>query len=273
VKYFLKYNSFQTKTEGKKMNVKKLAKGITVIALIAIIAVGATFAYLTNVTETKTNTFSSSKNITTTLTEDFKPEDGQNYIPGKEIHKAPVMTNTSTDEDVWIAVSVDYQNGAGTSMSQADFEKYCTINGWDTTDWTQIASGPNGQELYIYNSKVTPGAATNAIFTSVTVNTGISQVWKNGKTGSIVYTKDANGNLIDVQDNTSVVNTNTYYDATGKDITAEVIAAGGVESTLPTFNIVVKGYAVQGSGVEMTTAKTQLINLATTNYGITFTAK
>lgn len=39
------------------MNVKKLAKGITVIALIAIIAVGATFAYLSAVTDTKQISF------------------------------------------------------------------------------------------------------------------------------------------------------------------------------------------------------------------------
>ena len=65
----------------------KKSKRITLTAaamvLSAGLATGGTLAYLNSVTETKTNTFTSSKNISTTLTETEWTEDsGKNYIPG-----------------------------------------------------------------------------------------------------------------------------------------------------------------------------------------------
>ena len=48
---------------------KKITATAAAMVLSAGIAVGGTLAYLNSVTETKTNTFTSSKNITTTLTE------------------------------------------------------------------------------------------------------------------------------------------------------------------------------------------------------------
>lgn len=54
------------------------------MVLSAGLAAGGTLAYLNSVTETKTNTFTSGKNITTTLTEtDWTEDSGKNYIPGE----------------------------------------------------------------------------------------------------------------------------------------------------------------------------------------------
>ena len=47
---------------------KKITATAAAMVLSAGIAVGGTRAYLNSVSETKTNTFTSSKNITTTLT-------------------------------------------------------------------------------------------------------------------------------------------------------------------------------------------------------------
>ena len=48
---------------------KKITATAAAMAISAGLAVGGTLAYLNSVTETKTNTFTSGKNITTTLTE------------------------------------------------------------------------------------------------------------------------------------------------------------------------------------------------------------
>lgn len=75
---------------------KKITLTAAAMVLSAGLAAGGTLAYLNSVTETKTNTFTSGKNITTTLIEtDWTEDSGKNYIPGDVIRKNPVMTNES----------------------------------------------------------------------------------------------------------------------------------------------------------------------------------
>lgn len=243
------------------MKKKSIIAIIAAVALTAALSIGGTLAYLSAVTETKTNTFSSSKDVKTVLDEkDFDPEEASNYYPGKVIAKNPTMTNSSDSETpIWVAVSLNFTNGAS-SMTRAAFEQYATINGFDTTDWQQIGTAPDGTELWMYKTALAKGATTNAIFTGVTVNAGITEVKKFGTEGKIIYTKDEAGNLIDVKDNTTVVNTTKYYDSQGNELTG--VIASKVSSTLPTFEINVKGYAVQVDGVDSTAAATQLKGLA-----------
>lgn len=248
-------------------NKKRIVTTIGAMALTAVLAVGGTLAYLSAVTETATNTFSSSKNITTKLEEEFKPEEAENYTPGKVIAKVPTMTNTSAEESVWMAVSLDYTNGAS-SITYNEFKEYAEIQGLNTTDWTLIADAATGQQLFMYNTTLAPNAETNAIFTGVKVNAGIKEVKKFGTEGKIIYTKDASGKLIDVKDETTIVDEVTYYDAAGN-----VISATDVKNGLPTFEIVVKGFAVQESGVDKDTAASELITLAEKNLNVDFTAK
>jgi predicted ribosomally synthesized peptide with SipW-like signal peptide len=246
---------------------KKIGAIIAAMAMSAALAAGGTLAYLNAVTETKTNTFSSSKTITTKLEETFKPEDAINYYPGKVITKAPTMTNTSTNEDIWVAVSLNYTNGAG-NLTADQFAKEATINGFDTTNWEKIGTASNGTELYMYKLTLGSNQATSAIFSGVTVNTAIKEVKKYGKEGKIIYTKDANDNLIDVEDNTAIVDTTTYYDKDGNEI--KDLKPGDVTNSLPTFEIKVTGFAIQADGVNDTTAQTELTNLANSKLNVTF---
>ena len=65
---------------------KKITATAAAMAISAGLAVGGTLAYLNSVTETKTNTFTSGKNITTTLTEtEWTTDSGKNYTPGDDI--------------------------------------------------------------------------------------------------------------------------------------------------------------------------------------------
>lgn len=101
---------------------KKITLTAAAMVLSAGLAVGGTLAYLNAVTETKTNTFTSSRNITTTLTEtEWTSDSGKNYLPGDVIKKNPVMNNES-DQPVYMAVKVDYLDDKGNLMSAEEFK-------------------------------------------------------------------------------------------------------------------------------------------------------
>ena len=105
---------------------KKITATAAAMAISAGLAVGGTLAYLNSVTETKTNTFTSGKNITTTLTEtEWTTDSGKNYTPGDVIRKNPVMKNES-DQAVYMAIKVDYTDAQGSLMSAEAFEKYAS---------------------------------------------------------------------------------------------------------------------------------------------------
>lgn len=104
---------------------KKITLTAAAMVLSAGLAVGGTLAYFNAVTETKTNTFTSSRNITTTLTEtEWTSDSGKNYLPGDVIKKNPVMNNES-DQPVYMAVKVDYLDDKGNLMSAEELKKIC----------------------------------------------------------------------------------------------------------------------------------------------------
>lgn len=222
----------------------KKSKRITLTAaamvLSAGLATGGTLAYLNSVTETKTNTFTSSKNISTTLTETEWIEDsGKNYIPGDVIRKNPVMTNDS-DEAIYMAIKVDYTDNLGDPMSATDFKKYAEITDYNEDDWEKVAQNSDGSEIWIYKTAVKAGESTDALFNNVKVNAQITEEWSTLAKTTTIYKCDADGNKIEVID----VKTDEY-DPTiiYKDQDGNIVDAG----TLPTFNIKVTGFAVQAS--------------------------
>ena len=222
----------------------KKSKRITLTAaamvLSAGLATGGTLAYLNSVTETKTNTFTSSKNISTTLTETEWTEDsGKNYIPGAVIRKNPVMTNDS-DEAIYMAIKVDYTDNLGDPMSATDFKKYAEITDYNTDDWEKVSINSDGSEIWIYKTAVKAGESTDALFNNVKVNAQITEEWSTLAKTTTIYKCDADGNKLDA------INVETEkYDPTViyKDQDGNIVDAG----TLPTFNIKVTGFAVQAS--------------------------
>lgn len=220
--------------------VKRITATAAAMVLSAGLAVGGTLAYLNSVTETKTNTFTSSKNITTTLTEtEWLTDSGKNYTPGDVIKKNPVMINES-DQAVYMAIKVDYADSEGNLMGADDFAKYASVTDYNSDKWEKIAVNSDGSEVWIYKSAVEGGTSTEALFNNVKVNTGITEEWSELSKKTTVYKCDADGNKLDVIDVTT-----EQYDPTViyKDADGNVVDAG----TLPTFNIKVTGFAIQAS--------------------------
>lgn len=219
---------------------KRITLTAAAMVLSAGLATGGTLAYLNSVTETKTNTFTSSKNITTTLTETEWTEDsGKNYIPGDVIKKNPVMTNDS-DEAIYMAIKVDYTDESGNFMSASDFAKYASITDYNEDDWEKVAVNSDGSEIWIHKTAVEAEQSTDALFNNVKVNAQITEEWSTLAKTTTVYKCDADGNKIGIID----VSTE-QYDPTViyKDQDGNIVNAG----TLPTFNIKVTGFAVQAS--------------------------
>ena len=129
------------------INTRPYILDIASIANISIADVGGTLAYLNAVTETKTNTFTSSRNITTTLTEtEWTSDSGKNYLPGDVIKKNPVMNNES-DQPVYMAVKVDYLDDNGNLMSAEEFKKYASITDYDNDNWKMATVNSDGSEV------------------------------------------------------------------------------------------------------------------------------
>lgn len=82
---------------------RKNKKIAGVAGLAAIMVIGGTFAYF-NQTMTVTNPFDTGK-YDTNVTEDFKPEDGDNWEPGAEVNKDVTVKNTG-DYDVLVRVKL-----------------------------------------------------------------------------------------------------------------------------------------------------------------------
>lgn len=219
---------------------KKITATAAAMALSAGLAVGGTLAYLNSVTETKTNTFTSGKNITTTLTEtEWLTDSGKDYTPGDVIKKNPVMNNES-DQAVYMAIRVDYEDADGNLYSAANFAKYASVTDYNSDKWEKAATNSDGSEIWIYKTEVGADASTEALFNNVEVYTGITEEWSEVTKKTTVYKCDADGNKLDIIDTST-----EKYDPTViyKDAEGNIVDAG----TLPTFNIKVTGYAVQAS--------------------------
>ena len=230
---------------------------LLVCSVIAVVSVScmAAYALLKTVTETKTNTFTSSRNITTTLTEtEWTSDSGKNYLPGDVIKKNPVMNNES-DQPVYMAVKVDYLDDNGNLMSAEEFKKYASITDYDNDNWKMATVNSDGSEVWIYMTAVEAGESTEALFNNVTVNTGITEEWSSAAKTTTIYKCDADGNKLSIIDTTK-----EQYDPTVvyKDADGNIVSAG----TLPTFNIKVTGFAVQASTfADYNEAQPELIKL------------
>ena len=206
---------------------KKITLTAAAMVLSAGLAVGGTLAYLNAVTETKTNTFTSSRNITTTLTEtEWTSDSGKNYLDDK-----------------------------GNRMSAEEFKKYASITDYDNDNWKMATVNSDGSEVWIYMTAVEAGESTEALFNNVTVNTGITEEWSSAAKTTTIYKCDADGNKLSIIDTTK-----EQYDPTVvyKDADGNIVSAG----TLPTFNIKVTGFAVQASTfADYNEAQPELIKL------------
>ena len=153
------------------MKAKKLALLCTSLILTAALGVGGTFAWLTWKDSTSPNVFTLGSNLTGTITEtNWNNSNGQNFVPGSNILKNPVVTNNTpaaTPMNAYVAVKLTATDDKGpaditTILGSTGFADLLGTPG----TWVQSTSDPS---VFYYTKTVANGASTDPVFTSVKI--------------------------------------------------------------------------------------------------------
>lgn len=151
---------------------KNAKKTVVVIALIALMAIPSMMAYFTDVTETKTNTFTVGK-VDIELSEPnwdadadgdeaYGEKDAESIVPNQTIEKDPTVTLTKDSENAYVFVKVVVPTYGTDNKDLFSF----TAN----EDWTkvEVEGAKAGEYVYAYdNALAAEGTAT--LFDEVTV--------------------------------------------------------------------------------------------------------
>lgn len=169
---------------------RSISKKVLWIALVILIIVGITWAYLTAVTTPLTNVFTFEQDLTAQLLEpnwdttdtdsDGIPDASQNLTPTKIVVKDPQVLNDSAISE-YVAIRFTIKDGSGTQLNAADTTKllglitfghaaYATpgdptsgfgttptvTTGFDTTNWVNFSGANTSQQIWYYNKDYSP---------------------------------------------------------------------------------------------------------------------
>lgn len=160
----------------------KNKKAAGVAGLTAIALIGGTFAYFTQ-TSTIDNPFDTAK-YGTVVTEEFHPEDGNDWQPGAEVNKDLYVDNTGDRavvvrvkfEDIWSRDNTEFHTATGSNamlVEQSDKEDGLTTGDKSVVhkyfaegseaDWTELQE----DGYFYYKTKLEAGASTGKFLDSV----------------------------------------------------------------------------------------------------------
>ncbi len=254
---------------------KKTLLTLTTLSLTVAVAIGGTFAYLSAVTNTAENKFTSESHVTGKITEDawdYDENGWSDYVPGDSTGKNPVIVIDEGSEDAYVGIKVTCKDTSGTEITLADFTKnYATISylnaaGINSTDWERV-DNEAGADFFTYKVPVIGGTQTNPLFDTVTINVGIVNVYTSQTANQtlVTYEVDENGNEIDgtrVESQGTALVTNTTK-TFAKQADGTLVEVSTDVTTLPSFQIDVTGYAVQAKGMDVDSIyKSELLKLA-----------
>lgn len=169
------------------MSKKRFAIVCTSIALSAAVAIGGTLAYLTATPPKATNTFTLGQNLTGTLTEPNWESTGKtlatHIVPNLSIPKDPTVTNTSKDQNAYVAVKLDCKTFMLNEKNEettlldglAGYNAIFGDSGFATmgdlsTEWAQSTTDPT--VFYYKNVLAYNNASTPPVFQHVNIKEG-----------------------------------------------------------------------------------------------------
>lgn len=128
----------------QKTQIGRILLTVGLMALIAVVSIGGTIAWLTDDTEQITNTFTHS-DINITISED---EGGLNkefkMVPGATIAKDPKVTVEANSESLWLFVEV-------TESQTPDFDAYLSYN--FAEGWSVLSHSDDDDTHVIYRTE------------------------------------------------------------------------------------------------------------------------
>lgn len=231
------------------MKKKNLISMIVALSLTACVMVGATLAYMTSQTEEVKNTFTIG-NVDIKLEEpSWDPEDAENLEPGAVVEKDPTVTNTGIN-DAYVAVTVKGMADMKAAGFSADVNQ-----GWVKVDEAgNVDADWNGvleDGIYAYDKILTKDGAA-----SVTVPL-FDEVAFGGLSAANVYTIE--GVAVDSQDQSKgmyyIIKNDKGIQVVADQFATETAAKNYIDSnltdtTITSFDLIVKAYAIQTKGFE-----------------------
>ena len=138
-------------------------------ALAAVALIAGSFAYW-NQTHTVENPFNTGEKYSSTVIEDFNPEEGEDWQPGVEVNKAVQVANTG-DQDLIIRVKLD--------------EKWVRVG--ETNPYKELKAEVDGDKIYTaYQANPTDGLVV-ADDSVVLKHLSSSANWVKGNDGWYYY--------------------------------------------------------------------------------------
>ena len=151
----------------RRMNVKNILVMAACMALVAVVSVGGTLAWLQASTGTITNTFSPS-NITLSLTETGSTNGNKSYqlVPGVDLSKDPKV-NASSDVPYYVFVKVTESNWPTFENTDGTKKVSYTI----ATGWTELTGVTleNGEKVYYKTMAANEALTDESILSNNTV--------------------------------------------------------------------------------------------------------
>ena len=150
------------------MQTKKVVSMIASMALVAVLAVAGTLAYLSKTSNEVKNTFVAANLDVTLLLDETVVELKDDSVPGDYQFKTPKANNRTTAQSYSLVPGVDVPKDPIVTVEGLNQKAYLFIEVVDTTPttltwtldgrWTKLGSetGKNGGQIYYLNSAVNP---------------------------------------------------------------------------------------------------------------------
>ncbi len=227
----------------KKKKILKVATAVATLGVVAAISFSATFAYLTALTEQKTNTFSS-QGVDISVNEGQKWDSSveHKYVPGQAFDKAPAVDVNDGSQPAYVAAVLTYWKG----ITQADYNT-ATTNGTKTVDgYAKVGTDK-------YYKRIAPSDFDAIAETWYDDDHAINEQWED-RTGPTTanyltyYYKGSNNTgelqIVDPNGGTEPLFNKVIFK---DDLSAATLPRGQVSTTLSDIKIIVSAYAVRAS--------------------------
>lgn len=160
--------------QGNTKSSRKYWVGLIAVLLVAILGIGASFAYLVAQKQIE-NVFSLDTNLAIELTEpSFVKEDAKDMVPAQKIAKDPTVSNTGS-VDAYIAASVKVPVFSGNYLNSdnkvvvannKDLFSYGLGEGW-TEIGTPVVKDGFSTHTYVYNTELKATQSATPIFDEI----------------------------------------------------------------------------------------------------------
>ncbi len=244
----------------KKRKIFKVATAVATLGVVAAISFSATFAYLTALTEQKTNTFAS-KGVDISIDETpWNPDVEHQYVPGQSFDKAPKVDVDKTSQPAYVAAVLTYWQG----ISQQEYTKDGLDSGAEKAGYAKV--GDN------YYKRISPSDFAKIAKTEFDSSHEINPKWvakSSATTGQYLtyyYKGTASTNelqIVDPNANTEELFKKVIFN---DELSAATLPKGQTSTTLSDIKIIVSAYAVRASSYSsFDLAKGELDRLITGN--------